>query len=103
MHLKTDTEGEVLKHHKILKAVADFYGMEESQLFINTRSRDVARPRQVAMYLLREIMEYSYPYIGRIFKGKHHTTALHAHTKIAKGIQECEFLSNQINLIRQNI
>ncbi len=88
---------------KILQAVAEFYDLKEKDLIAISRKKEVVRPRQIAMYLLREELKSSYPFIGNRFGGKDHTTAIYACSKVTKEIQESEFLADEINLIKQRI
>lgn len=93
----------VITPKKIIKAVADFYDLKEKELFGSCRKREVVKPRQIAMYLLREELKYSFPSIGRKFGGKDHTTALHAYKKISNEVKENELLAGEINMIKQRI
>ncbi|OGB44138.1 MAG: hypothetical protein A2461_09535 [Burkholderiales bacterium RIFOXYC2_FULL_59_8] len=61
------------------------------------------KPRQVAMFLLRQELKSSFPFIGGKFGGKDHTTAIHAYNKISKEIESSENLAEEINLIREQI
>lgn len=88
---------------KIIKAVADFYEIKEKDVFDVSRRKEIVRPRQIVMYLLRSELKQSFPAIGRIFKGKDHTTAIHAFNKIAKEVAAGEEFSEEINLIKQRI
>lgn len=88
---------------KILEVVSEFYDLTEKELIQTSRRREVVRPRQIAMYLLREELKSSYPFIGKRFGGKDHTTAIYACEKIAKELQNSEFLTDEINLIKQRI
>jgi chromosomal replication initiator protein len=67
----------------IQKTVADFYKIKVSEMYSKRRSRNVARPRQVAMALAKELTQLSLPDIGEAFGGRDHTTVLHACRKIA--------------------
>lgn len=62
----------------IQKTVADYYNMSVSNLNSKRRSRSIARPRQIAMSLAKELTEHSYPEIGSAFGGRDHTTVMHA-------------------------
>ena len=62
----------------IQKAVADYYGLQMKDLLSKRRTRSLARPRQVAMALAKELTEHSLPEIGDAFAGRDHTTVLHA-------------------------
>jgi chromosomal replication initiator protein len=66
----------------VLRAVAEKFGLQPSQLKQKTNARQIAYPRQVAMYLIKELTQSSLPEIGRMFGGKHHTTVLHSVQKI---------------------
>ncbi len=67
----------------IVKAVADKLGIKPSQLKEKSNRKEIVMPRQVAMYLVKELTTASLPEIGRAFGGKHHTTVLHSVNKIA--------------------
>ena len=62
----------------IQKTVADYYGLQIKDLLSKRRTRSLARPRQVAMALTKELTEHSLPEIGDAFAGRDHTTVLHA-------------------------
>jgi chromosomal replication initiator protein len=66
----------------IQKVVADFYNLKVADLKSKTNSRNIAVPRQIAMYLCKQLTKASLPEIGREFGGKHHTTVLHSINKI---------------------
>ncbi len=66
----------------IQKTVAEYYKIKVSDLLSKRRNRSIARPRQVAMSLAKELTNHSYPEIGEAFGGKDHTTVLHAYKKI---------------------
>ncbi len=66
----------------IQKAVADRYGIRQNQLKEKSNTKKIVLPRQVAMYLVKELTPASLPEIGRVFGGKHHTTVLHSIKKI---------------------
>ena len=88
---------------RVIQVVAEFYNLQEKDLFLNSRKKEIVKPRQVAMYILREGLNYSFPFIGRKFNGKDHTTAIYAYEKIAKSIEEDESLAEEINLIKDRI
>ncbi len=68
----------------IQKAVADRFQIKQSQLKEKSNTKKVVYPRQVAMYLVKELTDASLPEIGRAFGGKHHTTVIHSINKIEK-------------------
>ena len=103
--LRTVIQGpsRVANPKKILQTVAEFYDLREKDLMAASRKKEVVRPRQIAMYLLREDLKGSYPFIGKRLGGKDHTTAIYACEKVAKELQVSEVLVDEIALIRQRI
>lgn len=93
----------VVSPKKIMQIVAEFYDLKEKEIVSSSRKKEVVKPRQVAMYLLREELKSSYPSIGKKFGGKDHTTAIYACGKIAKELLESEIFLDEINLIKQRI
>jgi chromosomal replication initiator protein len=75
-----------LQPEAVVNQVAQYYKLSVDKLLSLDRSRDVARPRQVAMYLLREEAHISYPQIGAVLGGRDHTTVMYAVNKIKKEI-----------------
>ena len=88
---------------KIIETVAKFYNLEEKNLFDPTRRKEIVKPRQIAMYLLRKELKYSFPAIARKFGGKDHTTAIYAYKKILQENEENNKLTEELNLIKQRI
>lgn len=84
----------------VADVVAGFYNINEKHLYEKTRKKEVVKPRQVIMYLLREDFNTSYPYIGQKLGGRDHTTVIHAYEKIKKDIQNNEQLHQEIDQIR---
>lgn len=92
-----------MNYKKIIQTVADFYDLKEEDILDTSRKKEIVQPRQVAMYLLREELKCSYPFIGRRFGGKDHTTIMHACAKVIKEMQQNEKFAGEIELIRQRI
>ena len=90
-------------YKKIVQIVAQFYDLKKDDLLAKTRRKEIVRPRQIAMYLLRSELKESYPSIGRKFGGKDHTTAIYACEKISKEIEDNSNLTNDVHLIKQRI
>jgi chromosomal replication initiator protein len=86
----------------ILKTVAEFYNVSLGAMAGPNRRKEIVEPRQVAMYLLREISDLSYPYIGEKL-GRDHTTAIHAYEKINEEINRNPTLNQKILTIRDMI
>lgn len=87
----------------ILKTVADFYSITPADLTKRSRKKEVVKPRQIAMYLLREEIKLSFPEIGQKLGGRDHSTVIHACEKIRKEEQIDEPLKNELVMIRQRV
>jgi chromosomal replication initiator protein len=94
---------DVANYKKIIETVASFYNLDERSLFDPTRRKEIVKPRQVAMFLLRRELKYSFPAIARKFGGKDHTTAIYAYKKIMQENEENNKLTEELNLIKQRI
>lgn len=88
---------------KVIRAVAEFYDFDEKNLLSSSRKKEIVKPRQVAMYLLREVLKCSYPFIGQKLGGKDHTTVIYACEKIRKELGGNENLVEEIELIKQRM
>jgi len=84
----------------IVNKVAEYYGIDEESIYEKTRRREVVRPRQVIMYLLREDFSISYPTIGTKLGGRDHTTVIHSCEKIKREVLVDNELSKEIQNIR---
>lgn len=93
----------VANYKKIIEIVAKFYNLDEKTLFNPTRRKEIVRPRQIAMFLLREELKYSFPAIARKFGGKDHTTVIYAYKKIFQESQENNKLLEELSLIKQRV
>lgn len=78
-----DIKTRTITYEGIIKVVADHYNVKQDELFNKKRTHNIAFPRQVAMYLCRELADLSYPRIGELFGGRDHTTVIHAYEKIS--------------------
>lgn len=87
----------------IIKTVCDFYGISLNELLKKSRKTFLVKPRQIAMYLLREDTKASFPDIGSRLGGKDHSTVIHAYRKIVEETDNNEGLKQEINLIRERI
>ena len=88
----------LVKH--VIGRIAEFYNIDEDSLYAKTRRREVVRPRQIVMYVLREDFHLSYPAIGTVFGGRDHTTVIHACEKVRGELQEDGELKLQLDEIR---
>lgn len=87
-----------VKH--VISRISEFYNVDEVSMYAKTRRREVVRPRQIIMYILREDFHLSYPAIGSMFGGRDHTTVIHACEKVRSEISEDGELKVQIEEIR---
>lgn len=94
------TRGKKTSIEDIQRRTAEFYKLELRDFHSPQRSRRVARPRQVAMYLARELTERSLPEIGRRFGGRDHTTVLHACRRIAALCEEDPVLKQEVDFLK---
>ena len=83
----------------IQKSVADKFGLRAAQLKEKSNRKDIVLPRQVAMFLCKELTQASLPEIGRAFGGKHHTTVIHSVNKIQNDRQSDPELNKLINTL----
>ena len=77
---------QIITIESIQQRVAEFYGLRPSELNSRSNARRITRPRQVAMYLCKELTHHSLPEIGRAFGGKHHSTVIHSVRKVRQEI-----------------
>lgn len=87
----------------IMKTVADFYGITQIDLMKRSRKKEIVRPRQICMYLLREESRSSFPEIGQKLGGRDHSTVIHACEKINREEQEQESVKQELILIRERL
>ena len=87
----------------IQKTVADYYKIKVADMYSKKRPASIARPRQIAMYLAKELTQKSLPEIGELFGGRDHTTVLHAVRKIAGERQQLTELNQQLHILEQTL
>ena len=87
----------------IQKTVADFYKIKVADMYSRKRPASIARPRQIAMYLAKEMTQKSLPEIGELFGGRDHTTVLHAVRKITAERQKNPELNQQLHVLEQTL
>jgi len=88
---------------KIIKTVAEFYDIDEKDITNRSRKKEFVKPRQVAMFLMRDELKSSYPYIGEKLGGRDHTTAIHSCEKITNEIKKDSQFEEEIKLIRDRL
>jgi chromosomal replication initiator protein len=87
----------------IQKTVADFYKIKVADMYSKKRPVSIARPRQIAMYLAKELTQKSLPEIGELFGGRDHTTVLHAVRKMAGERSKNTELNQQLHVLEQTL
>ncbi|PIT91721.1 chromosomal replication initiator protein DnaA [Candidatus Jorgensenbacteria bacterium CG10_big_fil_rev_8_21_14_0_10_54_38] len=87
----------------VIKTVAEFFEIPQSELINRNRKREVVEPRQIAMFLLRDVLKLSYPHIGEKLGKRDHTTAIHAYEKISKELNQNQVLNQKIMLIKERV
>jgi len=87
----------------IQKTVADYYKIKVADMYSKKRPASIARPRQIAMYLAKELTKKSLPEIGELFGGRDHTTVLHAVRKIGGERLQVIELNQQLHVLEQTL
>lgn len=84
----------------VVKIVSDYYNIDMESIYKKTRKRDIVKPRQIIMYILREDYSIAYPTIGEKIGGRDHTTVIHSYEKIKSNLETDSELAQDINQIR---
>ncbi len=87
----------------IQKVVSDFYGIKTTDMHSKRRTSNIALPRQIAMYLAKELTQKSLPEIGKMFGGRDHTTVLYAVKKISNTRHENDHIARSLNILEQTL
>ena len=99
--VKNNTKPKKLVSTKeVIKTVAEFYNIEEQLIYDKTRKKEIIKPRQIIMYILREDFNISYPAIGEKLGGRDHTTVMHSCEKIKNDMARDDVLVQEINQLR---
>ena len=101
-HLNNTPERKI-SVESILRAVAERFNMQPAQIKLKSNTRQIAYPRQIAMYLTKELTHASLPEIGRYFGNKHHTTVLHSVQKIEELRQRDDELNKMLQSLMDSI
>ena len=95
----TSSKNEEINVLRIKEKVSSVFNLKMEDFNSKKRTRSIAYPRQIAMYLTRELTDLSLPKIGEEFGGRDHTTVIHAHDKVSKDIEESEEIKTKIDKI----
>jgi chromosomal replication initiator protein len=87
----------------IMEVVGKHFNITEEELLSKSRKKDIAYPRQILMYLLREDLKLTFPNIGQIIGGRDHTTVMHAYDKIKKGVAGDYAVEQEVSMIRNKL
>jgi chromosomal replication initiator protein len=98
-----DSQARKITIDAIQKAVAEEFGLRAAEIKVRSNSRVIVFPRQIAMYLAKQLTESSLPEIGRQFGGKHHTTVMHSIEKIEDKRQEDKDLNRLLNKLSETL
>ena len=90
----------IISTEDVIKIVAEFYNVEKDSIYQKTRRREIVKPRQIIMYLLREEFSISFPTIGQKLGGRDHTTVIHSCEKIRNNLKEDTLLAQELEQIK---
>ena len=89
-----------IDYKKLVEVVADYYHIDQKNIYKKIRKKEFVGPRQVIMYLLREDFNFSYPSIGEKLGGRDHTTVMHSCEKVKQGIEDKTEIVKDLETIR---
>ena len=84
----------------VLDIVSGYYKLSHDQILGSDRHKGIMRPRQIAMYLIRQELKHSYEEIGRFFSGRNHTTVMHGVGRIMKMLKKDGMLLRDVNALK---
>ncbi|NQV13554.1 MAG: chromosomal replication initiator protein DnaA [Parcubacteria group bacterium] len=99
----TNPNKKIITPKRIINIVADFYDIPTKSIIDKNRKKEIAWPRQIAMYLMRQESKTSYPSIGRALGGRDHTTAIHAYEKVRKEAEKNDDFRQEVEIIKQKL
>jgi chromosomal replication initiator protein len=97
----TDYQQNSLTTKQVVEAIGRFYNIDVKDLIGKSRKKDLVKPRQIAMFLLREEIKLSFPTIGQELGGRDHTTAIHACNRVIADLVDNERLAQELSSIKQ--
>ncbi len=89
--------------NQVIKAVSSFFEISTADLIGRVRDKEFVEPRQIAMFLLRDTLNMSYPFIGTKIGKRDHTTAMYAWKKIGNDIDNDQSLAQKVSMIKENL
>jgi chromosomal replication initiator protein len=88
---------------EITKSVCEYYRIPYKELMGKKKTKDISMPRQIAMYLCRELTGNTYPHIGTAFNGRDHSTVMHACSKVSATMKKDEHFREKIEELKNKI
>ena len=92
-----------LSYDKILETIGKYYNLSVNEILSQKRNKEIVVPRQIAMYLLRRELNYSYPQIASLIGKKDHTTIIYAYEKIDRAVKNGEIIQKEIADIKERL
>jgi len=92
-----------LDENSLIEIILEHFHINKEDLLSKSRRQEIAYPRQLTMYLLREELEYTYPGIGKSLGGRDHTTVMHAHQKIKERLSKDYALEQDVTILRNKL
>lgn len=90
----------IISTEEVVRIIANYFNIDEENIYKKTRKKEVVRPRQLIMYLLREDFGMAYPAIGQKLGGRDHTTVIHSYEKIKSDLQSDAILAQEVEQLR---
>ena len=90
----------IISTEEVVRIIANYFNLDEENIYKKTRKKEVVRPRQLIMYLLREDFGMAYPAIGQKLGGRDHTTVIHSYEKIKNDLQSDAVLVQEVEQLR---
>ena len=98
-----EEESDAITNQKIQKAGAASFKISVAELVSKSNAQQISGPRQIAMYLCKQLTKHSYPAIGRAFGGKHHTTVMHSYAKVDSLRRRDSEMQKLVNDLSENL
>jgi chromosomal replication initiator protein len=92
-----------VSYEEVIKAVSEYFGVDQESILGDSRSRDLMIPRQVAMYLLKNKLRYTYERIGNIFNGREHSAVMYSCKKLELLLKKDQRLMSDVFSLREKL
>jgi len=101
--IEEESSSKKISIDNILKSVADYFELRTHDLTGSRRPKNIAEPRMIAMFLTRNLTEYSLPEIGMAFGGRNHATVIHAVKKVGADCEKDENMKRTVSMLKRQI